>query len=169
MTRSRLTSSSRWQTLGLLIAVTLAAQVGCGKMVYKGGGMRSVNANKTSLQAVYGADAPDNLAFVVFTDVDTSGSVASAGSSWTGSITRPEGKAIDYEGDGDGITIDGTAYSFTDGRVFLVATDGDTITVTQTSVPIRKAKHNDEIDRLSQTDEVRSFLAEAGEPEASSE
>ena len=144
---------------GLIALLAMTTQLGCGTFEFKGGGIRSVAAGSSSYLAVYAGGGGEKLVFAIFTNVNSIGNTASAGSSWAGAVTRTNGKSIDYQGDADGIIIDGTTYQYADGRVFLVAAEGDTITVTQLNLPVGESKYDEDFDRLAESDEVKDFLA----------
>ena len=148
----------RLWTRTFLAAVILASIIGCGKYT-SGGGSRSVIAGGTSTKAVYGFGEGMQLAFVVFTDIPSDGTVASGGSTWTGRIAPKKGRTVDYKGSADGLDINGNEYSFANGRVFFVSTEEDTISVSQLDVPIRDANYKAEIDRIVETEEVQEFLS----------
>ncbi len=68
----------------IAIAVLLASIVGCGKLELTGGGSRSIVAGAIARAAVYGFGAEEKLGFVMFTDIPSEGTMASAGSTWAG-------------------------------------------------------------------------------------
>ncbi|MEL6106232.1 MAG: hypothetical protein AAFU85_09350 [Planctomycetota bacterium] len=158
-----------WRACGLIAALVMTTQAGCGKLEFKGGGIRSVAAGTSSSLAVYAAGGDEKLVFALFTDVDSVGNTASAGSSWTGAITRTDGKSIDYSGDPENVVIDGTEYQYSDGRVFLVAAEGDTITVRQLDLPVGEGNYGEQFDRLADSDDVQDFLASREPTEPSEE
>jgi len=84
--------------------------------------------------------------------------VASAGSSWTGYIKPDDAPAVNYEGDPDGLTIDGTRHEFTNGRIFLVETKGGTTTVEQIDIPVGSANYQEELSSIQQHKEIQDFL-----------
>jgi DNA polymerase III sliding clamp (beta) subunit (PCNA family) len=55
--------------------------------------------------------------------------------------------------------IEGTEYKFANGRVFLVSTEGDKISVRQLDIPISDATYDAEIDRIAELEEVQEFLS----------
>lgn len=150
-----------WRLCGVVAVLAMTTQLGCGTFEFKGGGIRSVAAGSASYLAVYAGGGGEKLVFAIFTNVDSDGNTASAGSGWAGTVTRNEGKSIDYQGDADGIIIDGTTFKYAEGRVFLVAAEGDTITVTQLDLPVGENNYGKEFDRLADSDEVQEFLARA--------
>ena len=141
-----------------LAALVLASIIGCGKSE-SGGGSRSVLAGGTSTEAVYGIGEGKKLGFVMFTDIPSEGTVASAGSTWTGHIAPKKGQAVNYKGSADGLDINGTEYKFASGRVFLVSSKDDNISVSQINVPIGDASYDSEIDRIAKTADVQAFLS----------
>jgi len=144
----------------IAIAVLLASSVGCGKLEISGGGSRSIAAGAIARAAVYGFRAEKELGFVLFTDIPSEGTSVSAGSTWTGQIEPTKGLAVDYKGSADGLEINGTEYSFANGRVFLVSTKEDNISVDHLDVPIGDAMYDAEIDRIVKLEEVQEFLTE---------
>ena len=86
------------------------------------------------------------------------GTNVSTGSTWTGHIEPTKGLTVNYEGSADGLEINGTEHKFTTGRIFLVSTKGDTISVEQLNVPIGDAPYEAEIDRIIELKEVQEFL-----------
>ena len=66
---------------------------------------------------------------------------------------------MQYEGDSDGIAINGTEHKFTNGRVFLLETKGGTISVQQLNIPIGDAAYDAEIDRIVELEDVQEFLS----------
>ena len=149
---------NRLWTRTLIAAVTSAAIIGCGN-IESGGGSRSVVAGGTATVAVYGFSDGKKLGFVMFTDIPSEGAVGSAGSTWTGQITPEKGEAVTYQGSASGLDINGSQYNFTNGRVFLVSTTEDTISVRQLNVPIGDAVYDTEIGRIVETEDVQAFLS----------
>lgn len=147
------------------LAASLASIAGCGKIekmmhrstVSIGGGCRSIAAGKSPKEAVYGSQA-GQLAFVVFTDIQADGTTASGGSNWEGQIAPAKGMAVSYAAIGGGLAINGTDYKFASGRVFLVSTKADKLSVTQLDVPVGNGDCHSEMDRLAKTKEVQEFL-----------
>jgi len=149
------------------MAVALSSIAGCGKLAETvgvhqsfasiGGGCRSIDAGKSPKEAVYGSCA-GQLAFVVFTDIQADGTTASGGSTWTGEIVPVKGMSVKYVGTTVGLAINGTDYKFASGRVFLVSTKADKLSVTQLDVPVGNGDYSSEIDRLAKTREVQEFL-----------
>ena len=123
-----------------------------------GGGSRSIVAGATTKECVYGIRSGKELGFVIFTDLPSEGTRGSAGSSWTGQIQPATGPTVQYEGEPDGLTINGTRYEFTNGRIFLVTTTGGTVSVKQLNIPIGSAQYKEEIDSISKREEVQKFL-----------
>ena len=146
------------RTRTFLAALILALIIGCGKFE-SGGGSRSVLAGGTNTEAVYGFGEGKKLGFVMFTDIPSEGTVASAGSTWTGHIAPKEGQAVVYKGSADGLDINGTEYKFANGRVFLVSSKDDNISVSQLNFPIKDSIYDAEIDRIAETEEVQEFLS----------
>ena len=144
------------------IGIVLASISGCGEMEKLGGGSRSIVASivpgATAKQCVYGIRSGKELGFVVFTDLSSEGTKSSAGSTWTGTIQPAAGPAVQYEGDSNGLTINGTRYEFTDGRVFLVTTTGGTVSAKQLNIPIGSTQYDAEIDSISKRKEIQEFL-----------
>jgi hypothetical protein len=138
--------------------VILASIIGCGKLT-SGGGSRSVSAGAENTTAVYGFDGGMKLAFVVFTDISSDGTVASGGSTWTGSIAPKKGRAVNYTGSADRLDINGTEYKFASGRVFFVSTKDDAISVSQLDLPIGDENFDAEIDRIAETEEMQRLLS----------
>jgi hypothetical protein len=145
------------KTLNLtVISVMLVLLVGCGDQFGSGGGMRTIVTGTTAKQAVYGIDGGKKLGFVIFTDQPAEGRSSSAGSSWTGELGGP---GVPYEGDSDELAIDGTRYKFANGRVFLVSSNDDGISVRQLNVPIGDATYKAEIERIAKLEDLREFLS----------
>ncbi len=140
-----------------LAVVILASIIGCGK-TKSGGGSRSVVVGSDASQAVYGIREGNELGFAIFTDIRPEGTVASAGSTWTGTIAPKTGQTIDYKGSAEGLEINGTEYKFAKGRVFLVSTKEETFTVSQLRVPIGDTNYDAELDRIIETADVQAFL-----------
>ena len=138
------------------IGIVLASISGCQEKL--GGGSRSIVAGATAKQCVYGIRSGKELGFVVFTDLSSEGTKSSAGSTWTGTIEPTTGPAVQYEGDSNGLTINGTRYEFTDGRVFLVTTTGGTVSAKQLNIPIGSTQYDAEIDSISKRKEIQEFL-----------
>ena len=148
----------RWWLCTFLAAAILTSITGCGEFG-SGGGSRSVLAEGNNTEAVYGFGEGKKLGFVMFTDIPSEGTVASAGSTWTGHIAPKEGQAVVYKGSADGLDINGTEYKFANGRVFLVSSKDDNISVSQLNVPIGDASYDSEIDRIAKTADVQAFLS----------
>jgi hypothetical protein len=142
----------------IVAALALASFVGCRKFE-SGGGSRSVVVGSTAYSAVYGFGEGKKLGFVMFTDISSEGTVASAGSTWTGHIAPTTGQTVEYKGSADRLDINGTEYTFANGRVFLVSTQEDNISVIQLNVPIGDSMYDAEIDRIEKTEDVQGFLA----------
>jgi hypothetical protein len=138
------------------ISVLSVTMVGCER----GGGARGVAVGSTSKVAVYGTHVKRRLGFVMFTDIPQHGTSVSAGSAWTGRVKPANGLTINYRGSAGGLEIDGTAYKFTEGRVFLVSTKEGKISVAQLDVPMSDAVYDAEIDRIAELSEVQEFLVE---------
>jgi hypothetical protein len=141
----------------IAIAVILASIVGC-KKEKTGGGSRSIVAGTTARASVYGISAGMKLGFVMFTDIPSDGANVSAGSTWTGHIEPTKGLAVNYEGSTDELKINGIEHEFAGGRIFLVSTTGDTLSIEQLNVPIGDAPYDAEIDRIVMLKEVQAFL-----------
>lgn len=144
-------------TFALVLPVVLACVAGCNGF-QRGGGSRSVKAGNTNTKAVYGIGVGLKLEFLIVTDIDSDGTVASAGSTWAGEIAPPQGKKVTYRAIRDGLDINGTQYDYGSGRVFLVSNKDDKITVTQLDVAIGDADYDDEVDRIIEMDQVQEFL-----------
>jgi len=147
-----------------VISVVLAFSSGCG--VGSGGGIGGAvyGVGGTAVCGYSGAN--DRLGFVIFTDQGR-GTIGTASSSWRGSLEPVSGPTVHYDGssggigiDGTKIDIEGTEYKFANGRVFLVSTEGDKISVRQLDIPISDARYDAEIDRISELEEVKEFLRE---------
>ena len=148
-----------------VISVMLVFSSGCGggSVGGTGGGTCGVSGGT----AVYGwSGANDRLGFVIFTDQGAPGTIGTASSSWRGSVKPVSGPTVHYDGssggigiDGTKIDIEGTEYKFANGRVFLVSTEGDKISVRQLDIPISDAKYEAEIDRIAELEEVQEFLS----------
>ena len=136
----------------------LALMSGCQEKL--GGGTRSIATGATAKKCVYGIRSGKELGFVIFTDLSGEGTKSSAGSTWTGQIQPATGPAVQYEGDSDGLTINGTRYEFANGRVFLVTTTGSMVSEQQLSVPIGTARFDAEIDSIVKRKEIQNFLAQ---------
>ena len=66
---------------------------------------------------------------------------------------------MQYQGDSDGIVINGAEHKFADGRVFLVETKGGAVSVQQLNFPIGDATYDAEIDRIVELEDVHEFLS----------
>ena len=135
------------------VSAMLLSLTGCQEKL--GGGSRSIVAGSSAKESVYGIRAGQELGFVIFTDHPSEGRASSAGSSWTGRLGGPD---VQYEGDSNGLTINGTRYEFTDGRVFLVTTTGGTVSAKQLNIPIGSTQYDAEIDSISKRKEIQEFL-----------
>ena len=140
----------------IAIAWILVSIVGCAKDK-TGGGSRGIVAGGIAREAVYGILAGKELGFVMFTDLLSEGTSVSGGSTWTGKIKPTEGLTVSYRGSEDGLEIDGTEYTFVNGRVFTVSTKGDALSVDQLDTPIGDALYDAEIDRIVELKEVQAF------------
>lgn len=139
------------------IVLILVSIVGCGKEK-TGGGSRSIVAGAIARESVYGIRAGKKLGFVMFTDIPSEGTNVSAGSTWTGRIEPTKGLTVNYKGSTDGLEINGTEYRFEAGRVFMVSTKGDALSVEQLNVLIGDAPYGAEIDRIAKLKEVQKFF-----------
>jgi hypothetical protein len=140
-------------------SVILALSGGCGR-VRSGSGTGKVTAGTTKTTANYGwSGADDRLGFVIFTDLDSPGTIGSVSSSWTGSIESPTGPTVHHKRTSDGMDINGTEYEFAKGRVFLVSTKEGRISVNQLDIPISDANYEAEVDRIAELEEVQEFLS----------
>lgn len=137
----------------MLLAGTL---VGCDKPMSSGGGTRAVWSKTTTTEARYGIDGDRKLVFVIFTRYPTGKGKGSPGSSgsWSGTL---EGPGVAYEADKKGILIDGTRFSFDSGRVFLVSSTKDGLSVAQLATPIGNAPYDEEVNRLMELKEVKAL------------
>lgn len=144
----------------IALIVVASMTIGCGKLetMQRGGGARGIRASDGSAEAVYGTRDGGRLAFIVFTDITSDGTVASAGSNWSGKIAPTNGPTMTYAGSNDGIKINESEYKFDEGRVFLVSTKDDQFSITQLDLPIEDTAAGTEIDRLTETEELRRFL-----------
>lgn len=129
------------------------AMAGCREKL--GGGFSSIAVGTAPMTYVYGIRSGRQLGFVLFSDI---AGHASAGSGWAGSIRPRDGLAVDYAGDPDGLVINGTRHEFTHGRVFLVSTQGGTVSVEQLDVPIGSAPHDRQIESIRRLGAVQDFL-----------
>ena len=148
-------------TFTLVLTAILACFAGCNGF-QRGGGSRSVKAGNTNTKAVYGIGVGLKLEFLIVTDIDSDGTVASAGSTWSGEIAPPQGRKVTYRATGNGLDINGTQYDYGSGRVFLVSNKDDKITVTQLDVAIGDADYDDEVDRIIEMEQVQEFLNPEG-------
>ena len=147
-----------------VISVVLAFSSGCGGD--SGGGIGGSAYGVRGGTAVCGySGANDRLGFVIFTDQGR-GTIGTASSSWRGSVKPVSGPTVHYDGssggigiDGTKIDIEGTEYKFANGRVFLVSTEADKISVRQLDIPISDARYDAEIDRIAELEEVQEFLS----------
>lgn len=162
--------SNKVLTFTIVLPAMLAFLAGCNGF-QRGGGSRSVIAGNTNTKAVYGIGGGLKLEFLIVTDIDSAGTVASAGSTWTGEIAPPQGSKVTYTAIKNGLDINGTEYDYGNGRVFLVSNKDDKITVTQLDVAIGDADYDDEVDRIIEMEQVQEFLnpgAEEGKETAES-
>lgn len=153
--KSNITSGIWASCLSALILISLN---GCGNFE-RGGGSRGVVSGGSTFETVFGCGEGQKLEFVVFTDITSEGTVSSGGSTWTGKISSKTGTAVDYEGNSSGLTLNGTHYNFTDGKVFLVSTQQSNVSVTQLKLQIEESTYAKEIDRLAKTEEVKQFFS----------
>ena len=148
------------------ISVMLIFSSGCGAGSFggTGGGTGGVRGGT----AVFGwSGENDRLGFVIFTDQDAPGTIGSGSSSWRGYVKPLSGPTVHYDGssggigiDGTKIDIEGTEYKFANGRVFLVSTEEEKISVRQLDIPISDLRYDAEIDRIAELDEVNEFLSD---------
>ena len=140
-----------------LAAISVVLVLGGGG---SGGGTRSITAGTTATTAAYGwGGADDKLGFVLFTDLDSQGTIGSASGKWTGSIKPTIGPTVHYKGTSGGLDINGTNYDFANGGVFLASTKEGEVSVSQLDIPISDAKYDAEIDRIAEREEVQAFLS----------
>ena len=124
-----------------LMAVPFAF-AGCAKPATTGAGATTTivetEAGKIALATVYGFTvATDQLAFAIFTDLDSEDTVSTVGSSWRGQIARRAGnEVLTFEGTSEGIEINGTQFDFSSGRIFIATHSGDIFSVTQVEIPL---------------------------------
>jgi hypothetical protein len=149
-------------TFTLVLPAMLACFAGCHGF-QRGGGSRTVKAANTNTKAVYGIGVGLKLEFLIVTDIDSDGTVASAGSTWTGEIAPPQGRKVTYRAIPEGLDINGKEYDYGNGRVFLVSNKDDKIAVTQVDVAIGDADYDDEVDRIIEMEQVQEFLNPGGE------
>ncbi len=121
-----------------------------------GGGSSTIVSGTSAKTYVYGIRSGQQLGFVIFPDF---AGEALAGSSWTGHIKPKEGPVVQYEGDTEGIIINGTDHRFSDGKVFLVETPGGTVSVRQLNLPIGVGDYEAEIERILDLEDVQKFLS----------
>jgi hypothetical protein len=150
--------------IGLTVfSVVLVFSGGCGGGSGEGigGGVYGVGGG-TAVCGYSGAN--DRLGFVIFTDQGRD-TIGTASSSWRGSVKTVSGPTVHYDGssggigiDGSKIDIEGTEYNFANGRVFLVSTEGDEISVRQLDIPLSDVRYDAEIDRIAALKEVQEFL-----------
>jgi len=135
-----------------LLAIWAISMSMAGCQEKRGGGLGS---GKFSKSYVYGW-SEEQLEFVIFADIE---GIASAGSSWTGYIKSKEGLTLNYQGDADGVVIDGTRHEFTKGRIFLVATKSGTTVIEQLDLPIQNAHYKEELSAVKQRKEIQDFFS----------
>ena len=87
------------------LSVILALTGGCG--TGSGGGTRSITVGTTTTTANYGWGADNNLGFVIFTDLDSPGTIGSASAKWAGYIESPTGPTVHYKHTSGGMDING--------------------------------------------------------------
>lgn len=150
-------ASNRLRMGSMLAVLSMVLWTGCAKL-QSGGGSRSMVSGEAKTLSVYGYDDGKKLKFVLFTDQSLGDSATSTSARWKGSIIPQDGKEVSYQGSATGITIDGTQYSFTNGRVFLVSRQSDTVSIRQLDIALEDTMYRTELDRLSKTEEVESFL-----------
>ena len=134
----------------IAVSCILLSLSGCQKQM--SGGVRKTAAKITS----YGTSAGKQLEFVIFTDI--AGDYNSILWDWSGRLEPKEGLDVDYKGNAFGVVINGVEHKFTDGRIFLVETKGETVSVQQLNISIGSAPYDAEIDRIAELDNVQNFL-----------
>ena len=142
----------------IAICAILLSNTGCQEQL--GGGNRSFSVDGAPAKtAVYGIRAGNKLGFIIFTDNTEEGTIPDSWiPSWTGEIKPAKGLGVVYKGSHEGLDINGTAYKFVNGRVFLVSVREDNISVTQLNVSNDDATYDAEIDRIVELEELQEFL-----------
>ena len=145
---------TKMKALTSVIAVSciLLSLSGCQKQT--GGGVRKTAAKITS----YGTSAGKQLKFVIFTDIAGGYISILEKGDWSGRLEPEEGLDVHYKGNLFGVVINGVKHKFTDGRIFLVETKGETLSVQQLNISIGSAPYDAEIDRIAELDIVQNFL-----------
>jgi hypothetical protein len=140
-----------------LTALSVILVLGGGCRRRSGGGTGSITAGTMAAYGWSGAD--DKLGFVIFTDLDSQGTIGSASARWTGYIEPTTGPTVHYKRTSGGLDINGTNYDFANGRVFLASTTEGKISVSQLDIPISDASYEAELDRIAELEEVQEFLS----------
>lgn len=144
----------------IAICAILLSNTGCQEQL--GGGNRSFSVDGAPAKtAVFGIRAGSKLGFIIFTDNTEEGTIPDSWiPSWTGQIKPAKGLGVVYKGSNEGLDINGTAYKFANGRVFLVSLREDSISVTQLNVSNDDATYDAEIGRIAELKELQDFLRE---------
>jgi hypothetical protein len=144
----------------IAICAILLSNTGCQEQL--GGGNRSFSVDGAPAKtAVFGIRAGSKLGFIIFTDNTEEGTIPDSWiPSWTGQIKPAKGLGVVYKGSNEGLDINGTAYTFANGRVFLVSVREDSISVTQLNVSNDDATYDAEIGRIAELKELQEFLRE---------
>lgn len=122
-------------------------------------------SGKVTMETLYGYSTANNeIAFAIFTNIEAAAAVSTVGAGvggWQGQIVMKQGDekpVLVFQGSPEAIEINGTHYSFSDGRVFLGSYSAGALTVKQLELPIEDADYRDEITRLREQQEVQDFL-----------
>ena len=154
----------------IISAIAISAVVaGCDQSEGIGATITSTvvdrESGKVSMETLYGYSTANNkIAFAIFTNIEAAAAVSTVGAGvggWGGQIVMKEGDGkpvLVFQGSPEAIEINGTHYSFSDGRVLLGSYSSGALTVKQLDLPIKDADHSDEIDRLREQREVQDFL-----------
>ena len=151
----------------ILVVTSIAAFVaGCDKPEGTGGVITATvvesETGTVTMETLYGYSMSNNrIAFSIFTNIRAEDVVSTIAGSWSGQIVRKEGgeePILVFEALSDGISINGTQYSFENGRIFLALyTDGNFV-VQQLDIQIGDADHETEISRLGGLEDIQNFL-----------
>jgi hypothetical protein len=150
--------SHKW----IYLLLPLVCIIGC--WIPSGGGTAILDRCKVC----YGIDG-SGIKFILYTDLPgdskagTGSSSGIASSEMCGFVQSSNGKRVDYAGTSESLTIAGTTYELSRGRVFLAAVSDEGVSVQQLDISIKPTglstkAAKQEIQRIATEPDVAAFF-----------
>ena len=150
----------------ILISVFYCLLSGCEELGAKGAAITSTVAKTgskhVSMVTIYGYSGSDEkVAFAIFSNIQTENAISTVSGSWVGQIRTEENNekpVLVFRGSPQRIEINGTSYSYMNGRAFFALYSNGELTVHQLDLPILDANRKEAIAELTEQETIQAFL-----------